>query len=365
MAGITKAQIEAEIDRLENHTHSNYLKVILESYSGYNYKARLDIAEILYKKFLELQDTPENENIRRNLYAEIYAKMIQAIEDSALLAMMFVDPKKDSVKIFTDNNNIDLYNFLGKVKRGLSDKQILRIFGLKPAKDLLKENAISQHEFTDFEEELQFMINGDGKSPGEKARWKGLGSMYTEEYLKKTASKNKRYFKKSNAIAAYFNVKHAFKVLLPTDTLKKIWYVNDKIVDLIIVETYKPFKELRKKLPLIFKKYENRNLLVVGTFPVSKETLKQFFVRIYPQAQEIKLIAEMQLKLLDNPLYSVQQIRFVIYKNKGNPEPKPYEICPCGSQKKYKKCHRFYTIGEEDIIFNQNEYEKRFGKTEG
>ena len=39
--GITKEQIAAEIARLESCNDTNYLRLILESYSGYNYKARL------------------------------------------------------------------------------------------------------------------------------------------------------------------------------------------------------------------------------------------------------------------------------------------------------------------------------------
>lgn len=355
--GITKAQIDAELEKLNVHTEENYLRLILESYSGYNYKARLEIAEILYKRFLELKDIPVNDNLRKNLFAEIYSKMMQAVEDSALLAMMFIDPNVKPLTVFTENNNPLLYKFFGKAKRGLSERQILRIFGLKPAKDLLKEGAISSSEVEDFEKQIQSILYGDSGMPGEIARWKGLGNMYTFEYLNSSSNIRKRNFSKSAPVSVYFNLKHAYKVLLPTDTYKKIWPV-DKTLNLAIVNSYQEFRKLfGRKLPKVFKPYENKKMMAIGTFPVSKESLTEIYSRIYPQAQEVKLIAEMQLKLLNDPLFGVRQMRFFVYRQKGNTEPKPYENCPCSSGKKYKKCHRFYTLEEDDLIFDKLKYE--------
>lgn len=354
--GITQAQITTEIKTLDNCTEENYLRIILESYTGYNYKARLQIAEILYKKFLELEDIQDNDNLKKNLFAEIYSKMMQSVEDSALLAMMFIEPKSKPISVFTENNNISLYNFFGKAKRGFSDKQILRIFGLKPTKDLLKENIISKSEADDFEKEIHSILYGEGKVIGEIARWKGLGRMYTSEYLKLSAGKNKRIFSKSSAVSVYFNLKHAYKVLIPTETYKKIWK-DEKSLSISIVETYKEFGKLLRKLPSVFKAYDKKKMIAIGTFPVSKDTLTEIYTRIYPQAQEVKLIAELQLKLLDDPVFGIRQVRFFIYRLKGNLEPKPYENCPCGSGKKYKKCHRFYTLEDDDLIFDKLRYE--------
>lgn len=354
--GITKAQIIYELEKLNNYTEENYLRVILESYSGYNYKARLQIAEILYKKFLKLEDVPTTDNLKKNLFAEVYSKMIQSIEDSALLVMMFMEEKAKPIEVFTENNNTSLYKFFGKAKRGLSERQILRIYGLKPAKDLLKDKLISDDEVEDFDREINNILYGDGKVVGELVRWKGLGRMYTSEHLRLEAGKNKRIFSKSTAVSVYFNLKHAYKVLLQTETYKKIWR-DEKGLNLPIVETYKEFGYLMKKLPIAFKPYEKRKILVLGLFPVSKESLTEIYSRIYPQAFEVKLIAELQLKLLDDPLFGVRQMRFLIYRLKGHSEPKPYEPCPCSSGKKYKKCHRFYNLEDEDLIFDKLRYE--------
>ena len=81
--GISKKELEKAVNHFNLHGENNYLRIILESYSEFNHKARLEIAKILHEKFLEIPDEPANLNLRKDLYAEIINKLLQSLEDSA------------------------------------------------------------------------------------------------------------------------------------------------------------------------------------------------------------------------------------------------------------------------------------------
>lgn len=74
---------------------------------------------------------------------------------------------------------------------------------------------------------------------------------------------------------------------------------------------------------------------------MTKETVNEIYERIHPCVQTIRNIADLHLGLMDNPKYSTEELRFLLYMSNHTGEPKSYLPCPCGSGKKYKKCHRF------------------------
>lgn len=350
---ISKKEIRKVEENFAFHTEENYLRIILESYLEYNHKARLEIAKILFKGFKEVSDDNENLNLRKNLYAEIINKLMQSMEDAALIAMMFSDTKKSALEHYVGNDNSSFVNFFKKAKKGLSDAQILRMYGLRTVPELIKKGLIEQSEKLDFQNLFQELIYGQ---EGDKRRWKGWGKVYIKSYI--NPSNSKRDDKKSNVVAVYHNIKHAYKVLIPTNIFKQIWKSDDDQPYLDIITQYTTFKKLRKnRVVKELKRYENKKLLTIGGFELNQKAVEEIFERIFPSAQVIKNIAYLQLKKLDNPAFPVREFRFVIFrlKNKGM-LPKHFDLCPCKSGLKFKKCHALEEFTTEDLIYKPEVY---------
>lgn len=345
---VPKREIKKVEENFKLHNEKNYLRIILESYLQYNHKARLDVAKILFSKFKEIPDNQENLSLRKNIYAEIINKLMQSMEDAALIAMMFSDTKKSAFEHYIGNDNSSFVNFFKKTRKGLSDAQILKMYGLRPVPILLKTGLIDANEKSDFENLFQKLIYDP---EGDKRRWKGWGKVYTQSYL--DSSTSKRNFKKSNVVQVYHNIKHAYKVLFPTDLFKQIWKANDNKQYLDVITQYVSFKKLRKnKVVKELKQYENKKLLKIGGFEINQKTVEGIFERIFPSAQIIKNIAYLQLKKLDDPAFPVRDMRFLIFKlkNKGV-IPKHFDPCPCKSGLKYKKCHALVDFSTDDLIY--------------
>lgn len=355
---IPNSEIKKVKDILEVSTEENYLRMILDSYYRYNHRARLDIAELVYEKFKSLSDTPENDNLKRSLAAEMYSKLMQVVEDSALMFLMFTTKGKTPIEVFMDIENQMLYEFFGRAKRGtLGDRAILKAFGLKPAKELLEAGLIDQLELKDFERVLKQLINGTSQVAGEKYRWKGLGRLYTKEFREPKGQTFKIKRTKSSVIRVYFNLKHNFKVLLPSPVFYKIWPSADSSLSLDVVKDYQEFGKLVKKVPNQLKQYEQTKMVLLGGFPVSFDVMTKFYERIFPQAQEIRMMADYQLRLLDDPSVVVRDIRFIIYMQSGKAPPKPHRKCICGSNKKFRNCHGTNNPQDDNLVFNRLKYE--------
>lgn len=345
---IPKIEIKKVEENSKLHNEENYLRIILESYLQYNHKARLDIAKILFNKFKETPDNEANHNLRKNLYAEIINKLMQSMEDAALIAMMFAESKKTPFEYYIGNDNSSFVNFFKKARKGLSDTQILRMYGVRPAAVLLKSGLINANEKSDFEDLFQKLIyNPDG----DKKRWRGWGKVYTKSYL--NSSTSKRAFKKSNLVQVYHNIKHAYKVLFPSDLFKQIWKSNDNKQYLDVITQFVSFRKLRKnRVVRELKQYENKKFLTIGGFEINPKAVEDIFERIFPSAQIIKNIAYLQLKKLDDPTFPTREMRFSIFKlrNKGV-TPKHFDPCPCKSGLKFKKCHALENFFTDDLIY--------------
>lgn len=348
MAYTTKKQLKQEFDILSASTPENYTRLILESYEGYNYRARLDIAEILYKKYLSLSDDPVFDDLKRNLYAEIFSKLMQAFEDAALLAIMFSDKTKTPLEHFAKNTNQVIFDFFGKAQKGLNKTVLMRMYGLENPSKLYKKGWIGLSEIKNFEKENETLVEM------ERVRWKGLGKAYSQSYYEDKTSKRK--FKKTGVVSAYFNVKHGFKIMLQTDTFNKLWPNQATGIVLAIFEKYMPMKSLRIRIPKDFEKYKETKMMKIGTLPVTKENLTEFYKRIYPQCQTILTIAKIQRELLDDPKYMVRQMRFTIYKNGNNPKPLYHQMCPCLGGKIFADCHSKEIPVFEDLSFDEKKY---------
>ncbi len=344
MKTFNKGSLELK-KKMDLHNDENYLRLILESYYEFNHRTRLEVATILYKKFIAEYDVLE-ENIKRAIYSEVFIKLMQSLEDFAMLAMMF-SSKKDPLTVFLNNSNPDFYKFYGEAKKGLSDNKILKIYGLETVPLLLKKGLIKREEKEDFEKELDILINGDDKIAGEKQRLKGIGKAYTENAM---PGSNYKY-RKSNVVNAYHNLKHGYKVLYPTELFKQLFIFEDDSLE--VIEKYGQLKNLFPRLSKDLKPFENKKMLTVGAFNISKENLEALYVRIHPSVQLMKILSFFHLHKLKDITFPVRQIRFIIYKHKKG-LPKHFEVCPCGSNIKYKKCHAKLEVDFEGLVYKSN-----------
>lgn len=305
--------------KLPEHTPDNYLKAILESIVYYNAMSRADISNWLFEGYKEALKTPQKETSRKTIILELLSKWIQVFEDLALLCMMFsgqlIGDDRDPYEIYVDNNNQKILKFLDRTKRGLPKRVVSKIYGIKTATELIKENKINENEYIYFKEYLDKLIDS------------GNGNLvrFAKEYASRRKKGKPNY---SSLVNVYFNTKHGFKVIHPTPTSKKLWSFYDS--DIVLVRGIGILRRTGRKLvPIgIYKEF-------------SKEEVELLVNRINGWSEVTKEIAESKLKELENPYWTVTTIRVKKSKeliSKGVDKPGRNEPCLCGSNIKFKKC---------------------------
>jgi hypothetical protein len=351
---ISKAEIDKINQKFEYQNPQNYLRVILESLSKYNHRSRLDISEVLYREYLLMSDDPKKVDLRKCIFSEIYCKLFQTLEDIAVFALMFTKFKDKPVDYHVNNTASTIYDFYLSAKKGFSEKTLLEIYGLKPLNELVQLKYIDHSEIEDFRKLIDEMFH----SPqGEKERWSGLGRVYSESKFNRNYNSNTKKGREqrkfigtsSDPVKIFQNIKHGYKVFYPTELFKRIWNYDDQNPSMDVVCEYTEFGKLQKKAWKSMSKYSDQKVIKIGTFPVSKDSLEEIYSRIFPYVQLLKILTDIQLGLLDDPLYSVKEFRYMVYRRKGIKEPRHFELCPCGSNKKFKKCHKLKDYGLEGL----------------
>lgn len=312
--------------RLE-HNPDNYLKAILESIEYYNAYERLDMARWLYKGYEEASGKPNNLSRLNAFVLELVSKLIQELEDLAILCLMFAGSKlkyykkpiikadKLPFEVYIFVRNEDILKFYTVAKAKLNKSVVSAIYGYKTPQQLLKERAISYKEVSFFKREI------DKLYVAANANLNKLGSLYSS----KKRPKGKQGYGKF--VQVYFKTKHGYKVLQPTKTTKMLWQVED--TDILLVDSKFELKSGRK-------------LMAGGRYNgCQKEDVGLLMKRIEGWSKVIVEIVGAQLRKLDNPNYLVPMIRKIKTEEiikKGNLKVGRNDPCPCGSDTKYKRC---------------------------
>ena len=307
--------------KLDLHTSQNYLKAILESIALYNANARADLSNWLYEGYKEAGNNEKKQISKKTIILELLSKWIEIWEDIVVLALMFGDTgitKKDKLpfEIYANYHTQEVARFLYKAKNGLSDDILSKIYAIKPANQMLKENIITNKEYAYSKKWIK-----------EKIREKGKKTFYNmaREFIKRKR-RNKNTIDYSFLINVYFNTKHGFKIFQETETSKKLWDFNNN--DIVLFDKIKKIGKRKLMIAGIFKKF-------------SDDDVKLLINRINGWSQVTKEIALAQLEYLKNPNWIISEIRISKTKQileSGIKKPGRNNKCLCDSDIKFKKC---------------------------
>lgn len=308
--------------KLIEHTPDNYLKAILESIEYYNSYSQADISNLLYKGYKWALDKPEKSISKATIILELISKWIQTFEQVALLGIMFsgkiIEEKRLPFEIYMNYHSQQIMRFLKKAKRGLPDYSVLNIYGLKSAKELLKEKAINVGELDYFKRYINKSIESGHST------FKNMAQAYVGKKRRK-----KEVIDPSPLVKIYFQTKHGFKVIQSTETSKKIWDVEKD--DIVIAESVIKAKENSK-----------RHIMKVGIFKkFNLEDVEQLIKQINDWSKVTKEIAKSQIEKIKNPNWFVKEVRLERSKkliSSGTKKPSRNDKCLCGSGLKFKKC---------------------------
>src|SRR3989344_6041272 len=300
------------------HNPNNYLKVILESLEHYNSVERLDIANLLFEGYKSIKDNPQRIANQKALILEMLSKWIQVFEDLAVLSLMFggkvVGDTRDPFEIYSYISNQKILEFYYKVKNGLPKNIISKIYAIKTPLELLKEGKINRKEYPYFKKQIDEMVDAASSNLTK------LGKLYSAR--RKGGRLNYGFL-----VKIYFQTKHGFKMIQPTDTAKILWQFND--TDVAILKDVVQMRSGRKIMRIgLFEKWDEVEIVLL-------------IDRIKGWSEVMNEIIGAQLPYLDNPNFIVPMVRSLktdeYIKNTGV-KPGRNDKCPCESNLKYKKC---------------------------
>ncbi len=293
------------------------LFVVLESIAKYNAVARLDIANWLLEGFNISESLENKHHSRKNITLEIISKWMQALEDLGLLCIMFagylVEENRDPIKIYCHYTNKKILNFFKKAKEGLPKEAVAKIYGIKTAGEI--SELVRKEEFPYFEIKINDFLE-------ERTN-------HLKEIVSPYISNSEEGTKYGDYVNLYFQTKHGFKVVSPTETSLKIWNDFEKYI-----YVFGEFKENADKP------------LEINKFPYGGKDFKDKLVMVREEIKKIgeiiQEIANYQIKNIKNPQALIDEIRKTKtqeYLNKmGSNSVGRNDDCPCDSGKKYKKC---------------------------
>lgn len=305
-----------ELTRLSLATEENYERAIWESINSYNYKAQLDVAELLYKNFKELKTkSPDTDPLLYNLVLRALQLYLEVADQFSLVCMSILNKHQTPVsETYIESNNVDTRTFFRICAQGkITTSQIEEIWGL----DKLKSSKINKVR------QAKLKVIFDQIVKTEKGNMQAFGKTYASY---DTVTGKTSY---TSAVKGSFAIKHGFKLVSPTNLSKQIWGFEDDDPTI-----FQEIKDIETKDGSI-----KTQIITVGSVLNDKtQTLDSSFQHLLKLirflAHQIGAISEAQLHLPDDPFYTIGYLsREGVVKFGRN------EKCFCGSDKKYKKCH--------------------------
>lgn len=306
--------------KLPLHTPENYLKAILESIILYNSHSRADISNWLFEGYKKANIDPNKTISKKTIVLELFSKWIQIWEDVALLGIMFagqvIKENRDPYEVYIDYHTQQIVRFLYAARKGLPKWAILKIYGMKSARNLLRNDVINQEEYSFFKKEIDHMIE------------LGRETFYniSREFIGKKR-RNSNQIDYGFILNVYFQTKHGFKVIQPTETAKKLWQINDE--DIALYER-------------IIKLKWNRKIVKTGMFnEFSDGDVEKLMNQINNWSKVTREIALSQLEFIKDPYWTVREIRFLRFQQEisiGAIKPSRKESCLCKSRIEFENC---------------------------
>lgn len=306
-----------DIARWNNLNPLNYERVIWSSINKYNYRAQLDIAEMLFKKLRSLKDDNlEGSDLAKNIAFRIMQLFFEISDQFALVFMSILNKSQTPVyETYVSGNNIKTADFFARcANKKVSKLEILTVWGLNK----LKLDSIVN---LSMKIKMQKIIADTVK------REKKNLEIYGKSYIDDDAINKKTTY--SSSLKGSFSVKHGYKQVTPTNLSLSMWNFDEKeptIMEEIVEITRKDNNETK------------RVIKVGGLFDSKKRDIEDICKKILDHiaflSREIQTISNIQLSLLDDPYGSL-----VLYAKNGILKIGRNDPCICNSSKKWKRCH--------------------------
>lgn len=156
-----------------------------------------------------------------------------------------------------------------------------------------------------------------------------LANINVEEVIDNTGKKT---IEQAGTIHVYNGIKHGFKVVYATPMASKMWpFLSDSTVD-VMHRT-------------IIDEETGQKIIALGGFgSMSDEIIESMMHNVEAYSDTIRKMCELRLWADKDPMFVIKRLRL----GKTNSELKvgkkvgPNDKCPCGSNKKYKKCCQFF-----------------------
>lgn len=311
---------QEDIDRWDSLNPQNYEKIIWASIYDYNYKAQLDVAEMLFKKLQELKkNNTQTSSLAKNISFRIMQLFFEASDQFALVVMSILDKATKPVyETYVEGSNIKTKDFFARCINGkISNKDILKIWGLD------KINLKSLRDIS-MRQKIQSIIKDTVTR--ERKNIKIYGRSYAD--YNKTTQKAEY----SSSLKGSFSIKHGYKHITPNKLSLKMWNFDKSeptIMEEIMEITRKDTGETK------------RVIKIGGLFDSKKRDIEDICQKILEHigflSREIQTIASIQTSLIDDPYGSL-----TLFAKNGILKIGRNDICPCNSSKKWKKCHGRY-----------------------
>jgi len=300
------------------HTEENYKRLILQNYFLYNHRARRDIAIILYDRYQkEIKEHPTHIAANKNIFSEIYSKLIQVSEDLALVCMILLK-QRTPLQVYMESDNGDIKNFYVSAFKGFSDKEMIRMLGFERVYQYIESNAKLASEE---KQNLKNIINQ--AITIEKNNLKILGNIYIDQLSPTTNN-----LEQGGPIDVYNSIKHGYKAVYPTKIAKIFWKeINEKSYDMMH--------------QLLDDETTGKKIVRVGGFKeITTELVESIMHNIQFYSDSLFSICETALLSEKKVNLIIGKLRLAVTdeKIKNGQKIKHFEKCLCGSGKHYNKC---------------------------
>ncbi len=286
------------------------LTCLLESMARGGAMAHANLARLSYREFQATADL----DAKRLYAAEIFCKLMQAVEDLGAFALFSLSGNHDDIASYFSVVTAQILTFYGSCQSGLTDAQIDTIYGLPAVDELIRSGHVAVSHRESCEDVLQKFRDVVRR----EFRQRGLIYAKFDDVKKKWVH--------SDLLNMYFKAKHGMRVFLPTPEHAKAMDIPESHVAILI--GVRPPKK------------EGGNDIEIGSFRL--DGLPKLVANVTATCTHLKELAEVRLGIKTDPLFVFKLMRDGA-TDKGTVEgikrPGRNQPCFCKSGKKFKRCH--------------------------
>jgi hypothetical protein len=303
-------------------TPQNFEWIIWDSISAYNYRAQLDIADLLFNQYVTLSKSfPPSNPLIKNICLRILQLYFETVDQFALVCLAVLNkPSKKVLETYLETRYPGTMKFFKRgIRQKISNKEIKKIWGLDTLEKARVTNVKAKKKIT--------MII---KNVIEKTK-KNL-RLWGQAYLEDDKQTGRTYC--SAPLKGSFAIKHGFKLVNPSPLAKEIWKFDKLDDDKPIV--MQEVVEITRQDTGECKELIRVGRLVRDNGDRLSKSVRKLVEHIEFFSKEIEIISTIQKGIINDPFFVIGY-----FAKAGLIKFGRNEACPCGSGKKFKKCHGF------------------------